>query len=183
MQQHSLGEGKAKKTRELEDESVRAIKRRFPGIQDSSISGHIYESENLIDFVKRHKTIATLAGKYLLDEVWDDAAKKFNIAVATPCAVRNKEEVVDPALVAALNAARTKDMSLRSRTALCSWFQNCKALNQRSLAGIIAHLVKLAPSASENAAQVVLAFLKLCKKRKLHEQHPEDLCCCCCSSC
>ena len=132
------------------------------------------DGHTLFQHVKKKKCEATLAGRYIVDEVWDSVEANYKISVAKPCKVLNKTEVVDPALVSALNAAKTKDMTMRSRTALCSWFKSCTSLNQRSLSGIIAHLVKLSPAANANAAHVVLAFLKLCHKLELKEQFEDQ---------
>ena len=168
-----LEKGEMKKTRKLDNEVLRCIRRRFPDISESSMHGSTHDNKTLFQHLRQKKCEATLGGKYIVDETWDTAAKNYNISIVKPCAVKDKGEVVDVVLIQALNAAKTQDMTKRSRTALCSWFHGCKALNQRSLAGIIAHLCKLSPACNANAAHVVLAFVKLASRLGLKEQFPE----------
>ena len=165
----------AKKSRNLVTEANRLLKKWFPTISDQQKYSHVVDGKSLFDFTCEAKVQHATKGTYFEEDFWTKAAAKYDIDMAVrPCTVINAAEVVDTNLVTAITACTTKNMKERTKSAIIAHFKQGKDMNQRSICGLVAELVKLNPSANADTAAVFLEFMKLILKHKLHERFKQD---------
>ena len=164
-----------RKSRKLDGEVRRLLKKWYPVLSEAEAHANPVDSHTLYEYVAAQKIEHTKKGTYFSDEFFVKAAAKYRVDMcARPVAVRNAEEVVDHGLVSAISSATTKCMKQRTKESIISYFAQGKVLNQRSLAGLIAQLVKLTPGANADTASIFIEFLRLIVKKKLHLNFAED---------
>ena len=154
-----------KHTRVLDAEVERAFKKRVPNIGETVLHRHHIDGISLFDYMKKEKIKRSAAGKYLTEELWQQAFVLYHVsgAASNPCVVTNSKEVVDQALVSAITIARSKNCAVRNRSALVGWFRGAKLkiINQRTIAGVVSFLITLRPGASETSALIMIEWMKL----------------------
>ena len=168
-----------KHTRVVDAEVQRAFDKRVPGIGETVLHRHHIDGISLFDYMKKEKIKRAATGKYLTEDVWQQAFVLYHVtgAASKPCVVTNHKEVVDQGLVSAITIARSKNCAARNRTALVGWFRSAsvKMCNQRTMAGIVSFLISLRPSANDTSALIMIEWMKLAERADLHIKYSKEV--------
>ena len=166
-----------KKTRAVDMEVLRVIRKRVPNPSDALLYGNIVEEKCMVEYVTEEKLKQASQGKYLKEEWWQDLFRKFSVSEdeKRPCQVIDKTEHVDPALVRALAQAKSKNCVQRSRAPLVSWFRAATAVNQRTICGIVGYLIGLKPAANEASSTLFIEFMKMVERLRAHQTFARGL--------
>ena len=168
--------GEKRKTRELDAEVLRCIKKKLPGVTEPQLYGHVVEGKNLWDRARLHKLEMAAAGKYVTDEFWDEWIPKYDLMqMKKAVQVVNTEESLDPKLLQYIDIAESKDGKIRSRQPLCSWFRQVTVLNQREVCGVVTYVGTLKPAANPEAALMVIDFMKMVERLQLKKNFRKEI--------
>ena len=173
------GEKSAKKhTRLLDQEVLRAIKKRVPSIQDTVLMGHEIDGLHLLAYCVKEKTQRALKGKYLTEDWWLSTFTLYDVEAGArkPVIVANQKEKVPAELVDAISIARSKNSTQRNRSALVGWLRAARAgaINQRTMAGMVCYLITLRPLINEQSAIIMTEFMRMVIRENLKGKHKKD---------
>ena len=165
----------AKKTRQL-DAAVKEVLRKWaPNLTHKQKFSNVVDGETLFEFVSKRKCELAKLGQYFPHDFWDKTCAKYSIDTSVKlCAVKDEKEKVDASLVSAITACDTKNMKFRGKSGLIAFLKQSREINQRTLCGLISQLSSCTPSASVESATMILEFIRLALKKKLHTQFKED---------
>ena len=173
-----LDKASKRKTRELEAEVLRAILHRIPHCPDTALYGNVQNGLNLVSKVAKDKEERTIEGRNLTESWWQEVYTTYSLheLLAERVTVANRQEPLDPNLVAAIDIARHRSCIKRTRSPQQSWCRNATDMNQRSLCGIVSYMHSLRPAANAEIASVFVNFLKMAKRLDIKLNFPKDLC-------
>jgi len=160
--------------RSIDEQVNLLVQKHLKNVSETALTQHIIDGVSLIDRIRRDKDNAMKTGKYMSTFYWRQLKLDYGIPEhGVELKVKRPDEQCDADLVAALQVARNPNASKRSKAGLLAWLSSVAAINQKTLVGLLKHILSVKP-ANAPAAQLVLAFMKTCVRLRLHDTYPEE---------
>jgi hypothetical protein len=115
--------------------------------------------------------------KRMCTQLFDELKKKFALATAPTkkLKVTDNNELIQPALLEALDASRMKNPAKRTKQPLYNFFASVKQINQKELVGLLRSISEVRVSSSVPARKHCLEVIKFLVNSGLHQKFRQEM--------
>jgi len=142
--------------RTTEEKVRRSVVDHLPHVSEVQLTQHIVEGTSLLQRLTNDRRAARDEGKRLGPAYWQKIRQQYSLEDPTSrLIVKDDSEKVDPALVAALQQARSPNAAARSKSLLVNWCSSAVDVNQKMIVGLVKFIANLKPDKNAGAAQAI----------------------------
>lgn len=115
--------------------------------------------------------------KRFCQSMFDDLKQAFALTTSPSkkLKVTDNNELIQPALLEALDASRMKNPAKRTKQPLYNFFGSVKQINQKELVGLLRSISEVNVSSSVPARKHCLEVIKFLVNSGLHQKFPEEM--------